>query len=217
MNFKVNLFFHLYETPFTPFGFPMLIVSRLSGGVGQGGVIMQKNKFALKCISGKIKCFKTIFFQWKIGSSKTNPASLMENSINYFLFETTPYSVQTPLPPLPQTKIWCKPLRWGGGYGIQTRLMQIYEHSITLQITIDYSATVQTVLRCSKGIRRMSPNKSADVSADPSADESAGTFPEMSVNIYFFDHLVTAQVNVIAPPPPPPIAPPPLRLGSTQG
>ena len=37
MNFKVNLFFLLYETPFTPFGFPTLIVSRLSGGVGKGG------------------------------------------------------------------------------------------------------------------------------------------------------------------------------------
>ena len=36
MNFKVNLFFHLYETPLTTFGFPMLIVSTLSGGVGQG-------------------------------------------------------------------------------------------------------------------------------------------------------------------------------------
>ena len=34
MNFKVNLFFHLYETPFTPFEFPTLIVSRLSYGVG---------------------------------------------------------------------------------------------------------------------------------------------------------------------------------------
>ena len=30
------------------------------------------------------------------------------------------------------------------------------------------------------------------LSADESADESAGTFPEMSVNIYFFDHLGTA-------------------------
>ena len=26
MNFKVNLFFHLYQTSFTPFGFPILIV-----------------------------------------------------------------------------------------------------------------------------------------------------------------------------------------------
>ena len=34
MKFKANLFFHLYETPFTPFGFPTLIVLRLSGGVG---------------------------------------------------------------------------------------------------------------------------------------------------------------------------------------
>ena len=34
MNFKVNLFFHRYEIPFTPFGFPTLIVSRQSGGVG---------------------------------------------------------------------------------------------------------------------------------------------------------------------------------------
>ena len=65
MNFKVNLFFHLYETPFTPFGFPPLIVSRLSGWVGWGGH-NGKNKFALKCISGKLKCFKTIIFSFLI-------------------------------------------------------------------------------------------------------------------------------------------------------
>ena len=29
---------------------------------GLGGVIMGKNKFALKCSSGKKKCFKTMFF-----------------------------------------------------------------------------------------------------------------------------------------------------------
>ena len=51
----------LYETSFTLFGFPTLIVSRLSGGVGKGGH-NGKNKFALKCISGNIKCFKNISF-----------------------------------------------------------------------------------------------------------------------------------------------------------
>ena len=78
MNFKVNLFFHLYETPFTSFGFPTLIVSRLSGRVGKGGHNWRKKRFALKCISGKIRWFKTIyifFFQWKIGSLRTHPAS----------------------------------------------------------------------------------------------------------------------------------------------
>ena len=90
------MFFHLYETPFTPFGFPTLIVSSLSGGMGQGRSKWEKNKFALKCISGKIKCFKTIyiyiyFFKWKTGLSRTHPASLMENSIIIIFFsETTP-------------------------------------------------------------------------------------------------------------------------------
>ena len=41
------------------------------------GLIKVKNKFALKCFSGKI------------GASRTHPASLMENSINFF-FETVP-------------------------------------------------------------------------------------------------------------------------------
>ena len=36
MNFKVNLLFHLYETPFTHLGIPTLIVQRVSGG---GGVV----------------------------------------------------------------------------------------------------------------------------------------------------------------------------------
>ena len=62
MNLKVNLFFHLYKTPFTPFGFPTLIVSRLSAvGWVLGGVIMLENNFALKYISGEIKCFETIY------------------------------------------------------------------------------------------------------------------------------------------------------------
>ena len=35
MNFKVNLFNHLYETPFTPLDIPNLKVQ--SGGLGLGG------------------------------------------------------------------------------------------------------------------------------------------------------------------------------------
>ena len=54
MNFKVNLFFHLYETPLTPFGFPTLIVLRLSGWL------------------------------------RTHPGSLMENSINCYIFWNHP-------------------------------------------------------------------------------------------------------------------------------
>ena len=56
MKFKVNMFFHLYETPFTPFGLPTLI------GWVRGGCNGKKNKFTLEWISGKIKCFKTTFF-----------------------------------------------------------------------------------------------------------------------------------------------------------
>ena len=59
---RVSYLFNLYKTPLTPFGFPTPIVPRLSGGVCWGGVIMGKNKFALKCSSGKIKCFKTMLF-----------------------------------------------------------------------------------------------------------------------------------------------------------
>ena len=55
MNFKVNLFFHLYETPFAPLGIPNLIVQRVSGGVGKGGFIMGK----------KTVCFKMLFRQDK--------------------------------------------------------------------------------------------------------------------------------------------------------
>ena len=59
MNFKVDLFFHLYETPFTSLGIPTPIVPRVSGGVR--GVIMGKNEFVLKYISDKIKCFKETY------------------------------------------------------------------------------------------------------------------------------------------------------------
>ena len=41
---------------------------------------MGKNKFTLKCFSGKIKCFKAMlvfFFEMKTGSSRTHPASLI--------------------------------------------------------------------------------------------------------------------------------------------
>ena len=65
--------------------------------------------------------------------------------------------------------------------------MQVYEHSITLWITIDYSVTVKTVLRRSKDIRRMCPN----MSADASSDVSAGTCSEMNLNIEFFVHVGT--------------------------
>ena len=34
MHFKVNLFFHLYETPFTPLGIPTPIVPMVSGWMG---------------------------------------------------------------------------------------------------------------------------------------------------------------------------------------
>ena len=34
MKFKANLFFHIYEIPFTPLGISTLIVQRVSGGVG---------------------------------------------------------------------------------------------------------------------------------------------------------------------------------------
>ena len=34
MNFKVNLFFHLYETHITPLGIPIPEVPRVSDGVG---------------------------------------------------------------------------------------------------------------------------------------------------------------------------------------
>ena len=63
MNFKVNLFFHLYETYITPLGIPILTVPRASDGSVRGGH-NGKNKFALKCSTGKIKCFKTmlVFF-----------------------------------------------------------------------------------------------------------------------------------------------------------
>ena len=87
MNFKVNLLFHLYKTTCNPSWYPHSNgpEGEWCGGLGGGG-IMEKNKLTLKYISGKIKCFITIFFfQWKTGSSRTHTASLMENSINFFL------------------------------------------------------------------------------------------------------------------------------------
>ena len=74
MDFKVNLFFHLYETPSPPLGTPTPIVPRKSGGVGWGGHNGENLKFALKCISGKMKCFKPIyiFFIGKLGYYQAN-------------------------------------------------------------------------------------------------------------------------------------------------
>ena len=43
MNFKVNLFFHLYETHITPLGIPIPAVPRVSDGVGYGGSYTVKN------------------------------------------------------------------------------------------------------------------------------------------------------------------------------
>ena len=67
MNFKVNLFFLLYETHITSLGIPISTVPRVSDGAGYNG----KNKFALKCFAEKIKCFKTMlilfFFNGKLG------------------------------------------------------------------------------------------------------------------------------------------------------
>ena len=60
MNFKVNLFFHLYETPFNPLDIPTPIFLRVSGGMGLGGH-NGKNKFAPKYFAGKIKHFKATF------------------------------------------------------------------------------------------------------------------------------------------------------------
>ena len=48
MNFRVNFFFHFYKTPFTPFGFPTLIVSLETEWWGGLGGVMEKNIVALK-------------------------------------------------------------------------------------------------------------------------------------------------------------------------
>ena len=50
MNVKVNLFFHFYETHIIPH--PDSPEGEWWGRLGGGG-IMGKNKFALKCFSGK--------------------------------------------------------------------------------------------------------------------------------------------------------------------
>ena len=70
MNFKVNLFFHLYETHINPHP------DSHEGGLG--GVIMGKNKFALKCSTGKVKCFKTmlLFFCMENWGIKDPPSQL---------------------------------------------------------------------------------------------------------------------------------------------
>ena len=60
MNFEVNLFFRLYETHITPLGIPNPNSLEGERWGGLGGVIMGKKKFALKCSTGKIKCFKTM-------------------------------------------------------------------------------------------------------------------------------------------------------------
>ena len=48
---------------------------------------MGKNKFALKCISGEIKHFKTMLSFFLMENRV-----IMENSIIYLFFETVPYS-----------------------------------------------------------------------------------------------------------------------------
>ena len=58
MNFKVNLLFHLYETPFILLGIPNPIVQRL----GEGGGHYGEYKFVLKCFSGKKKSILRRFF-----------------------------------------------------------------------------------------------------------------------------------------------------------
>ena len=62
MNFIVNLFFFTFMRPIHPFWIPHADSFEAEWWGGLGGVIMGKNKFALKCISGKIKCFETMFF-----------------------------------------------------------------------------------------------------------------------------------------------------------
>ena len=53
-----------------------------------------KKEFALKCISGKIKCFKTIFFFLFLMETRVleAPPSQLNGKFHYlfFFFETTP-------------------------------------------------------------------------------------------------------------------------------
>ena len=58
MNLKINLFFNFYETPFTPFVIP----TPRPEGEWWGGRVRGKNKFALRCFSGKMKYFKANIF-----------------------------------------------------------------------------------------------------------------------------------------------------------
>ena len=57
MNFAVNLFFHLYDTPFTPLGIPTPIVPRVSGWGVRGGIIMGKNQAGFKMLFRQNKAF----------------------------------------------------------------------------------------------------------------------------------------------------------------
>ena len=54
MNFKVNLFNHLYETPFTPLDIPNLKVQSGGLGLGRGGIMRDKQV-----------CFKMLYRQNK--------------------------------------------------------------------------------------------------------------------------------------------------------
>ena len=60
----------------TLLGIPILTVPRVSDGLG--GVIMGKNKFALKCSTGKIKCLKTmlVFFLMENQGIEDPPSQL---------------------------------------------------------------------------------------------------------------------------------------------
>ena len=48
MNFKVNLFFHLYETHITPLGIPILTVPRVSDKFDEKHKNNKKNQFLKK-------------------------------------------------------------------------------------------------------------------------------------------------------------------------
>ena len=75
MNFKVNLFFHQIQ----PFWTPHPDSPETDWWGGLGGVIMEEDKLALKCIWGKIKCFKTtlMFFLMENRVGEDPPSQLI--------------------------------------------------------------------------------------------------------------------------------------------